>query len=124
MCTDQQSLKRLNHMLHEQLYFQVDNLIILSDGMTLDSNEGKAVTTFLKKYRRMVNNDLLFVSVDLSGSAPGYVVKHLDVYNFLQLFLSQPSRSCPIMHASESVPIVSKRTVLSQYDVANYANCT
>ena len=53
---------------------QIDNLIILSDGMNLDSPEGGLVTDFLKKYRRMVNPELLFVSVDLSGASCGLVM--------------------------------------------------
>ena len=42
---------------------------MMSDGMQLTSTEGVMVTDFLTKYRRTVNANLLFVSVDLSGSS-------------------------------------------------------
>ena len=51
----------------------MDNIIILSDGMTMDSQEGLVVTKFLDLYRRIVNPNLLFVSVDLSGAQCGLV---------------------------------------------------
>ena len=51
--------------------FQIDNLIILSDGMNMADFEGKTVTRFLDIYRRLVNPNLLFVSVDLSGAQSG-----------------------------------------------------
>ncbi len=52
-------------------FVQIDNIIILSDGMNLESSEGRTVTDFLRKYRRLINPDLMFVSVDLSGSSAG-----------------------------------------------------
>ncbi|XP_013407026.1 telomerase protein component 1 isoform X1 [Lingula anatina] len=51
---------------------QVDNLIILSDGMSLESVEGQNVSDFLKKYRRLVNPNMLFVNVDLGGKSSGF----------------------------------------------------
>ncbi|XP_013380843.2 telomerase protein component 1-like [Lingula anatina] len=51
---------------------KVDNLIILSDGMSLESVEGQDVSDFLKKYRRLVNPNMLFVNVDLGGKSSGF----------------------------------------------------
>ena len=51
--------------------FQIDNIIVLSDGMNLNNEEGRMMTDFLSKYRRLINPNLMFVSVDLSGSSAG-----------------------------------------------------
>lgn len=50
---------------------QVDNVILLSDTMKLDDDQGKMMMDFLQKYRHLVNPNLLFVSVDLSGGKSG-----------------------------------------------------
>ncbi|XP_071942652.1 telomerase protein component 1-like [Antedon mediterranea] len=50
---------------------QLDNLVILSDGLKMDSDQGKLVGNFLKKYRKIVNPNLLFVNVDLSRKSSG-----------------------------------------------------
>ena len=50
---------------------QIDNIILLSDAMKLDDKEGRTMMDFLRKYRHLVNPDLLFVSVDLSGERSG-----------------------------------------------------
>lgn len=49
----------------------VDNLVLLTDAMKLDDQQGRDVMDFLRKYRHLVNPDLLFVSVDLSGRSSG-----------------------------------------------------
>ena len=49
----------------------VDNIVVLTDTMKLDNQEGKVMMDFLKKYRHLVNPNLLFVSVDLSGRSSG-----------------------------------------------------
>ena len=49
----------------------VDNLVVLTDAMKLDDEQGREMMDFLEKYRRLVNPDLLFVSVDLSGRSSG-----------------------------------------------------
>ena len=50
---------------------QIDNIIVLSDGIILEGRDGPEVTSFLDKYRRLVNPNLLLVSVDLGGSSAG-----------------------------------------------------
>lgn len=50
---------------------QVDNIVLLSDTMKLDDEQGRMMMDFLQKYRHLVNPNLLFVSVDLSGSKSG-----------------------------------------------------
>ena len=50
---------------------RVDNIVLLTDAMKLDDQQGRDVMDFLKKYRHFVNPDLLFVSVDLSGKSSG-----------------------------------------------------
>ncbi len=50
---------------------QVDNVVILTDTMKLDDQQGKMMMDFLKKYRHLVNPNLLFVSVDLSAGKTG-----------------------------------------------------
>ena len=49
----------------------VDNIVILTDAMKLDDPQGQEMMDYLHKYRRLVNQDLLFVSVDLSGRSSG-----------------------------------------------------
>lgn len=49
----------------------VDTLMVLSDTMNLTDPQGKETLDFLKKYRHLVNPNLLFVSVDLSGRSSG-----------------------------------------------------
>ena len=49
----------------------IDNLVLLTDAMNLESEEGRNVMDFLKKYRHLVNPNLLFVSVDLSSKSTG-----------------------------------------------------
>ena len=46
---------------------QIDNILVLSDG----GDEGDVLGAFLAKYRRLVNPNLLFVNVDLSGAKCG-----------------------------------------------------
>ena len=57
--------------LNATFVWQIDNIIVLSDGMNLGNVEGQMMTDFLSKYRRLVNPNLMFVSVDLSGSSAG-----------------------------------------------------
>ena len=49
----------------------IDNLVLLTDTMKLDDEQGAQTLDFLNKYRHLVNPNLLFVSVDLSGRASG-----------------------------------------------------
>ena len=49
----------------------VDNIVLLTDAMKLDDAQGREMMDFLQKYRHLVNPDLLFVSVDLSGRSSG-----------------------------------------------------
>ena len=49
----------------------IDNLVLLTDTMKLDDEQGELMLNFLNKYRHLVNPNLLFVSVDLSGRASG-----------------------------------------------------
>ncbi|XP_077996822.1 telomerase protein component 1-like [Glandiceps talaboti] len=52
---------------------QIDNLIVLSDGMNMcEQTENQAIMDFLEKYRHLVNPNLLFVNVDLSGAKTGF----------------------------------------------------
>jgi telomerase protein component 1 len=50
---------------------QVDNIVLLTDAMKLDDQQGSKMMNFLKKYRHFVNPDLLFVSVDLGKPTSG-----------------------------------------------------
>ncbi len=59
----------LRNMLIDRL--PVDNIILLTDSMKLDDQQGREVMDFLGKYRHLVNSNLLFVSVDLSGKQSG-----------------------------------------------------
>ncbi|ELU05341.1 hypothetical protein CAPTEDRAFT_193037 [Capitella teleta] len=54
---------------------KIENLIILSAGLKMRSEEGRIVQDFLKKYRVMVNPDLLFANIDLSGGTAGVDAK-------------------------------------------------
>ena len=49
----------------------VDNIVLLTDAMKLDDPQGREMMDFLQKYRHLVNSNLLFVSVDLSGRSSG-----------------------------------------------------
>lgn len=49
----------------------VDNIVLLTDTMRLDDGQGQEMMDYLKKYRHLVNPNLLFVSVDLSGRSSG-----------------------------------------------------
>ena len=49
----------------------IDNLVLLTDAMKLDDQQGRNMMDFLGKYRQLVNPNLLFVSVDLSGRSSG-----------------------------------------------------
>ena len=49
----------------------IDNLVLLTDTMKLDDEQGELTLDFLNKYRHLVNPNLLFVSVDLSGRFSG-----------------------------------------------------
>ena len=49
----------------------VDNLILLTNEMNMESRDGKGMINFLNKYRHLVNPNLLFVSVDLSCRSVG-----------------------------------------------------
>lgn len=59
--------------LHSMLVDRVpmDNLVLLTDAMKLDDQQGRNTMDFLGKYRQLVNPNLLFVSVDLSGRSSG-----------------------------------------------------
>ena len=61
------------HFLQSMLVDRVaiDNLVLLTDAMKLDDQQGREMMDFLKKYRHLVNPNLLFVSVDLSGTSSG-----------------------------------------------------
>ena len=59
----------LQNMLIDRV--PADNLVVLTDAMKLDDQQGRDVMDFLKKYRHLVNPNLLFVSVDLSGRTSG-----------------------------------------------------
>ena len=50
---------------------QLDNIVLLSDTMKLDDEQGRSMMNFLQKYRHLVNPNLLFVSVDLSAGKSG-----------------------------------------------------
>ena len=50
---------------------QLDNIVVLTDEMKLDDQQGQDVIDFLSKYRHLVNPNLLFVSVDLSSKTRG-----------------------------------------------------
>ena len=60
-------------LLHEMLIDRtpIDNLVLLTDAMKLDDPQGRDMMDFLQKYRHLVNPNLLFVSVDLSGRSSG-----------------------------------------------------
>ncbi len=49
----------------------VDNFVVLTDQMNMDSKEGKGLVNFLNKYRNTVNPNLMFVSIDLSARNAG-----------------------------------------------------
>lgn len=49
----------------------VDNIVLLTDTMKLDDSQGQEMMDFLRKYRHLINPNLLFVSVDLSGRSRG-----------------------------------------------------
>ena len=59
----------LKSLLIDQIV--VDNLIVLTDQMNMDSRDGKGLVNFLNKYRNIVNPNLLFVSIDLSAKRVG-----------------------------------------------------
>ncbi|XP_030829174.1 telomerase protein component 1 [Strongylocentrotus purpuratus] len=46
---------------------ELDNLVILSNSAMQEGKEAEMIKGFLTKYRRVVNENLLYVSVDLSG---------------------------------------------------------
>ena len=52
-------------------YLQIDNLIILSGGV--DSTQQEFVSFFLKKFRQLVNPNLLYANISFSGKGCGYV---------------------------------------------------
>lgn len=59
---------------------QVDNLVVLTQG-TADQGVSD---DFLRRYRTLVNADLLYVNVDLSGRAARCVqIVILDSFDFL-----------------------------------------
>lgn len=62
-----------SQFLHNMLINRVpvDTLMVLADTMNLTDPQGKEMLDFLKKYRHLVNPNLLFVSVDLSGRSSG-----------------------------------------------------
>ena len=53
--------------------FQIDNVIILSDGLRYDGPDGAKIEEFLGVYRHLINPNVLFVSIDLSSNQTGYV---------------------------------------------------
>lgn len=53
---------------------QIDNLIILDFGLAPDAPLGSVVSDFLCPYRRLVNPNLLYVSIDASAGRCQYVV--------------------------------------------------
>jgi len=50
---------------------QINNVIMLSDGADSDSDMSLMLRSFRDKYRRLVNNRLLFVNIDLGGRSSG-----------------------------------------------------
>lgn len=62
-------MKFLYEMLVDRT--SVDNIVLLTDTMKLDDAQGKEMMDYLKKYRHLINPNLLFVSVDLSGRSSG-----------------------------------------------------
>ena len=59
----------LRHLLINRV--AVDNLVLLTDQMNLESRDGKGMLNFLNKYRQLVNPNLLFVSIDLCSRTIG-----------------------------------------------------
>ncbi|XP_065187507.1 telomerase protein component 1-like [Sycon ciliatum] len=57
-------------MLMDYVYYekQIDNILILSDGNECEAD----MQPFLARYRQVVNPNLLYVNVDLSGSKPDF----------------------------------------------------
>ena len=49
----------------------IDNLVLLTNDFNTDGADGKELLDFLDKYRHVVNPNLLFVSIDLSGRNVG-----------------------------------------------------
>ena len=62
-----------SQLLHNMLIDRVpvDTLMVLTDTMNLTDPQGVEMLDFLRKYRHLVNPNLLFVSVDLSGRSSG-----------------------------------------------------
>ncbi|XP_066270990.1 telomerase protein component 1-like [Branchiostoma lanceolatum] len=52
---------------------QLDNLLVLWNGRSNNQDLNVKLNKFLEKYRRYVNPNLLFVTVDLSGRSCGFV---------------------------------------------------
>ena len=61
--------KFLQNMLVDRT--PMDNIVLLTDAMKLDDPQGEKMMDFLRKYRQLVNPNLLFVSVDLSRPSSG-----------------------------------------------------
>ncbi|XP_067949967.1 telomerase protein component 1-like [Watersipora subatra] len=49
----------------------IDNVIVLSDGLTYDNPDGAAMEEFLRAYRDLINPNVLFVSINLSSRVTG-----------------------------------------------------
>ncbi|XP_019622302.1 PREDICTED: telomerase protein component 1-like [Branchiostoma belcheri] len=64
-------IEYLTDMLKNRV--QLDNLLVLWNGRDNNPSLNVKLTKFLEKYRRYVNPNLLFVTVDLSGRACGIV---------------------------------------------------
>ena len=60
----------LNDVLNSRIH--MDNLVVLNTMTDLGSIEGRFLSDFLKKYRRVVNPNLLFVHVNLNGQSAGF----------------------------------------------------
>ncbi len=76
--------------------------------MNLDSEEGRMMSDFLEKYRRVVNPNLMFVSVDLSGFSAGCVI-----LVFLFSYEINPGK-CPEARFVVETPLRTQNTVGSK----------
>lgn len=62
--------------MYVYILWQIDNIIVLSDGLRYDGPDGAKIEEFLKVYRHLINPDVLFVSIDLSSNQTGLVTLH------------------------------------------------
>lgn len=59
--------------MYVYILWQIDNIIVLSDGLRYDGPDGAKIEEFLGVYRHLINPDVLFVSIDLSSNQTGLV---------------------------------------------------